>query len=77
MSNFFFIKEKKFVFLKNIFILCNLPFKNIVNKKIFGINNIKDAKKNEITFFDNLNYEKEAKDLEKMEAELLRKLQET
>jgi UDP-3-O-[3-hydroxymyristoyl] glucosamine N-acyltransferase len=61
MGNFFFIKEKKFIFLKNICILCNLPFKNIINKKIFGINNIKDANKNEITFFDNLNYEKEAK----------------
>ena len=31
-----------------------------MNKKILGINNLKDSKSNEITFFDNLNYLKEA-----------------
>jgi len=61
MSNLFFKKKKKFVPLKNIFIICNIRSKANFNKKIFGINNIKEAKNNEITFFDNLNYEKEAK----------------
>ena len=58
---FFFKKERKSILLKNIFEICNLPYKGNLKKKIFGINNIKDAKYDEITFFNNFNYEKEAK----------------
>jgi UDP-3-O-[3-hydroxymyristoyl] glucosamine N-acyltransferase len=58
---FFFKKDKKFIFLKNIFEICNNPNNSNSSKKIFGVNNIKDAKNGEITFFNNLNYEKEAK----------------
>jgi UDP-3-O-[3-hydroxymyristoyl] glucosamine N-acyltransferase len=61
MSNLFFKKKKNFVLLKNIFIFLNQTYNYNVNKKIFGVNNVIDAKSNEITFFDNLNYEKEAK----------------
>jgi len=58
---FFFKKEKNFILLKNIFNILKQPHKSISNKKIFDVNNIKDARNNEITFFNNLNYEKEAK----------------
>jgi UDP-3-O-[3-hydroxymyristoyl] glucosamine N-acyltransferase len=61
MSNLFFKKKKNFVLLKNIYIYLNQTCKKNINKKIFGVNNIVDAKDNELTFFDNLNYEKEAK----------------
>ena len=61
MNNLFFKKSKKFILLKDILNICNLSYKNNFNKKIFGVNNIKDAKNNEITFFNNLNYEKDAK----------------
>ena len=60
-NNFFFKKEKNFILLKNIFDILDQPYKGALNKKIFGVNNIKDAKNNEITFFNNLNYRKEAK----------------
>jgi UDP-3-O-[3-hydroxymyristoyl] glucosamine N-acyltransferase len=60
-NNFFFKKEKNFILLKNIFDILDQPYKGALNKKIFGVNNIKDAKNNEITFFNNLNYEKDAK----------------
>ncbi len=61
MSNtFFFKKNKEFLLLKDIFLLCNSSKIESPNKKIVGINNLKDAKFNEITFFDNLNYLKEA-----------------
>jgi UDP-3-O-[3-hydroxymyristoyl] glucosamine N-acyltransferase len=58
---FFFKKAKKFILLKNILEILNNPSNINLNNKIFGVNNIKDAKNNEITFFNNLNYEKEAK----------------
>jgi len=61
MSNLFFKKKKNFVLLKNIYIYLSQTCKKNINKKIFGVNNIVDAKDNELTFFDNLNYEKEAK----------------
>ena len=60
-NNFFFKKKKKFILLKNIFEICNKPCKRNLNKKIFGVNNIRDARYGEITLFNNLNYEKEAK----------------
>jgi UDP-3-O-[3-hydroxymyristoyl] glucosamine N-acyltransferase len=59
-NNFFFKKEKSFILLKNIFNILDQPYKSTSNKKIFGVNNIEDAENNEITFFNNLNYEKEA-----------------
>jgi UDP-3-O-[3-hydroxymyristoyl] glucosamine N-acyltransferase len=59
-KNLFFIKKKNFLLLKNIFLLCNSSNIEKPNKKILGINNLKDAKLNEITFFDNLNYSNEA-----------------
>jgi len=61
MNNLFFKKAKKFIFLNDVFYICNQPYKKNFDKKIFGVNNIKDAKSNEITFFNNLNYENEAK----------------
>jgi len=61
MNNLFFKKAKKFIFLNDIFNICNLSCEKNFNKKIFGVNNIKDANNTEITFFNNLNYEKEAK----------------
>jgi len=61
MNNLFFKKAKNFIFLKDIFSICNLSYKNNLNKKIYGVNNIKDANNSQITFFNNLNYEKEAK----------------
>jgi UDP-3-O-[3-hydroxymyristoyl] glucosamine N-acyltransferase len=47
--------------LKDIFEICNRHYSGNLNKKILGVNNIKDATINEITFFNNLNYEIEAK----------------
>jgi UDP-3-O-[3-hydroxymyristoyl] glucosamine N-acyltransferase len=61
MNSLFFKKNKKFILLKNIFYICKQSYKKNNNKKIFGVNNIKEANNNEITFFDNINYEKEAK----------------
>jgi len=61
MNSLFFKKNKKFILLKNIFNICKQSYKKNNNKKIFGVNNIKEANNNEITFFDNINYEKEAK----------------
>ena len=62
MNNIFFHKKsKKFILLKDIFKIFNKNYTSNLNNKILGVNNIKDAKNNEITFFNNLNYEKEAK----------------
>jgi len=61
MKNLFFKKSKNFIFLKDIFSICNQSYKSNLNKKIYGVNNIKDANNSEITFFNNLNYEKEAR----------------
>ena len=60
-NTFFFKKNKKYILFKDIFKFCGINHNISLKKKIFGINNIKDANNNEITFFDNLNYEKEAK----------------
>jgi len=61
MNNLFFKKSKKYIFLKDIYKICKQSSKNNFKKKIFGVNNIKDANNTEITFFNNLNYEKDAK----------------
>jgi UDP-3-O-[3-hydroxymyristoyl] glucosamine N-acyltransferase len=60
MNTSFFQKEKKFILLKNVFNICNLHYQGNLNKKILDVNNIKEANINEITLFNNLNYEKEA-----------------
>ena len=62
MNNLFFKKAKKFITLKDVLNILKKSNKNNSNDyKIFGVNNIKEAKSNEITFFNNLNYEKDAK----------------
>jgi UDP-3-O-[3-hydroxymyristoyl] glucosamine N-acyltransferase len=61
MKNIFFKKAKNYIFLKDIFSICNQSYKNSLNKKIYNVNNIKDANNSEITFFNNLNYGKDAK----------------
>ena len=62
MNNLFFKKAKKFITLKDVLNILNKSNKNNTNNnKIFDVNNIKEAKSNEITFFNNLNYEKDAK----------------
>jgi UDP-3-O-[3-hydroxymyristoyl] glucosamine N-acyltransferase len=60
-NTFFFRKKKNFILLKDIFEICNRHYSGNLNKKILGVNNIKDATINEITFFNNLNYEIDAK----------------
>ena len=62
MNNLFFKKAKKFITLKDILNILEKSNKNNTNNnKILDINNIKEAKCNEITFFNNLNYEKDAR----------------
>ena len=61
MNTFFFKKTKKFILLKDIFNICNQAYKSNLNKKILGVNNVKEANNNELTFFNNLNYEKEVR----------------
>ena len=56
----FFKKNIKFLLLKDIFFLCNYSKNISTNKKILGIKNLKESKSTDITFFDNLNYLKEA-----------------
>jgi len=60
MKHNFFFKKNKFITLEKVFHILkinSLP----LNKKIYGVNNLKDANLNEITFFDKLSYEKHAK----------------
>ena len=62
MNNLFFKKAKKFITLKDVLNILNKSNKNNTNNnKLLDVNNIKEAKSNEITFFNNLNYEKDAK----------------
>jgi len=60
-NNFFFKKKNKFILLKEIINICKSHNNKFLDKKIYGVNNIKDAKSDEITFFSNLNYFDEAK----------------
>lgn len=60
MRNFFFKKVKKYIFVKEIFNICKNTQTINPNKKILGVNNLVDAIENEITFFNNINYEKQA-----------------
>ena len=59
-KNFFFKKNKNFLLLKDIFSLCNSLEVKFPTKKVVGINNLKESKSDEITFFDNLSYLKDA-----------------
>jgi len=61
MNKIFFKKIKKFILLKDIYDICNYSEKKILNKKILGVNNIKDAKAGEVIFFNDLKYESEIK----------------
>ena len=61
MNKIFFKKVKKFILLKDIFNICNYSEKKFNNKKIFGVNNIKDAKVGDVTFFNDLKYEYDIK----------------
>ena len=61
MKKIFFKKSKKFIFLSKIFNICNYSEKSFHNQKIFGVNNIKDAKIGDVTFFNDLKYEYDVK----------------
>ena len=62
MNNLFFKKAKKFITFKDVLSILNKSYEsNTKNSKLLDVNNIKEAKSNEITFFNNLNYEKDAK----------------
>ena len=57
MNKIFFKKVKEFILLKDIFSICNYSEGKLYNKKIFDINNLKDAKNGDVTFFNDLKYE--------------------
>ena len=61
MEKNFFKKSKKFILAKDIFNICNFFDNKLKNKKFFGVNNIKDAKIGDITFFTDLKYETDIK----------------
>ena len=60
MKNIFFKKVKKNIFLKDVYKICNQSYNKNFNKKVYGVNNLIDEINNEINFFNNLNYEKQA-----------------
>ena len=61
MNKIFFKKSKKFIFIKDIFNICNYSKKKFYNLKIFGVNNIQDAKVGDVTFLNDLKYENDIK----------------
>jgi UDP-3-O-[3-hydroxymyristoyl] glucosamine N-acyltransferase len=61
MNKIFFKKSKKFIYLNEIFNICNYSEKKFYNQKIFDVNNINDAKIGDVTFFNDLKYEKNIK----------------
>jgi UDP-3-O-[3-hydroxymyristoyl] glucosamine N-acyltransferase len=61
MNKIFFKKVKKFIFLGDIFTICKYSQKKNYKKKIFGVNNINDAKAGDIIFFNDLKYEYDVK----------------
>ena len=61
MNKIFFKKTKKFIFVKDIFSICNYSEKKFYNQKIFGVNNVQDAKVGDVTFFNDLKYENDIK----------------
>jgi UDP-3-O-[3-hydroxymyristoyl] glucosamine N-acyltransferase len=61
MNKIFFKKSKKFILIKDIFNICNYSEKKFYNQKIFGVNNVRDAKIGDVTFFNDLKYENDVK----------------
>jgi len=61
MNKIFFKKSKKFILIKDIFNICNYSEKKIYNQKIFGVNNVREAKIGDVTFFNDLKYENDVK----------------
>ena len=61
MNKIFFKKTKKFIFVKDIFSICNYSEKKFYNQKIFGVNNVQNAKVGDVTFFNDLKYENDIK----------------
>jgi UDP-3-O-[3-hydroxymyristoyl] glucosamine N-acyltransferase len=61
MNKIFFKKAKKFILVKDIFNICNYSEKKFYNQKIFGVNNIQDAKIGDVTFFNDLKHENDIK----------------
>jgi len=61
MNKIFFKKSKKFIFIKDIYNICNYSENKFYNQKIFGVNNIYDAKVGDVTFFNDLKYENDIK----------------
>ena len=61
MNKIFFKKSKKFIFVKDIFSICNYSERKFYNQKIFGVNNVQDAKVGDITFFNDLKHENDIK----------------
>jgi UDP-3-O-[3-hydroxymyristoyl] glucosamine N-acyltransferase len=61
MNKIFFKKTKKFIFVKDIFIICNYSERKFHNQKIFGVNNVQDANVGDVTFFNDLKYENDIK----------------
>ena len=59
MNKVFFKKIRDFIFLRDILHINNYLDNKHYNKKIFNVNNIKDAKNGEITFFNDIKYEKD------------------
>ena len=59
MNKIFFKKSKKFIYLKDIFNICNYYEEKFTNKKIFGASNIKESKIGDVTFFNDLKYEQD------------------
>jgi len=57
MNKIFFKKSKKFIYLKDIFNICNYYEQKFSDKKIFGARNIKESKIGDVTFFNDLKYE--------------------
>ena len=68
MKNLFFKKVKKFILLKDILNICKSSQSLNHNKKIFGVNNLVEASENQITFFNNLNYENRRRNVEHLHA---------
>jgi UDP-3-O-[3-hydroxymyristoyl] glucosamine N-acyltransferase len=60
MKDFFFKKVKKYILLKEVFSICKNPQTINSDEKILGVNNLVEASENQITFFNNLNYENQA-----------------
>jgi len=61
MNKIFFRKSQKFIYLNDIFKICNYLDKKNSDQKIFGVNNIKDAKIGDVIFFNDLKYENDIK----------------